>query len=380
MIAIENARLLSELRQRTKDLSKALDQQAATSEVLQSISSAPGELEPVFEAILAHATRLCEASYGAMWLKEGDRFRNTAFHGALPAAYIEQWRSATVGRAAPMGRVAQSRKPLQIADLREDQTYLDGHPLTITAVDVAGIHTLAVVPMLKEDEFVDGISIYRKEVRPFTDEQIQLVQNFANQAVIAIEITRLLNELRQSLQQQTATADVLKVISRATFDLQAVLETLVASAARLCDADKGFIARREGTGYRLAANVGFAPEFAEYVGQVLIKPGREREQVAVRLQHEPRAAHAAQCHHRTDRNDGQKRGALRNRKGAGDTAARQPRWYPSSRPHQPGARPVEDRGWKARAQPTNRAASTADQRGHRHRGTACRAEQEPPRR
>ena len=144
-----------------KKLAEALEQQAATSEVLRVISSSPGELEPVFKAMLANATRLCEASYGAMWLKEGDRFRNTAFHGMLPAAYIEQWRSATVGRTAPMGRVAQSRKPLQIADLREDQTYLDGHPLTVTAVDVAGIRTLALVPMLKEDEFVGGISIYR---------------------------------------------------------------------------------------------------------------------------------------------------------------------------------------------------------------------------
>ena len=153
----------------TRELSETLEQQTATSTVLQVISNSPGELEPVFQALLANATRLCNASYGAMWLTEGDRLRNAAFHGTLPAAYIEKWRSATVGRTAPMGRVAQSRKPLQIRDLREDQTYLDRHPLTVTAVEVAGIRTLALVPMLKEDEFVGGISIYRKELRPFTD-------------------------------------------------------------------------------------------------------------------------------------------------------------------------------------------------------------------
>jgi GAF domain-containing protein len=156
------------LTEAQRELSEAREQQAAAAEVLRIISSSPGELEPVFQAMLAHATRLCEASYGAMWLKEGDRFRNAAFYGALPAAYSELWRSATVGRTAPVGRVGQSRKPLQIADLREDQTYLDGYPLTVTAVDVAGIRTLALVPMLKEDEFVGAISIYRKEVRPFT--------------------------------------------------------------------------------------------------------------------------------------------------------------------------------------------------------------------
>src|SRR5262252_6259770 len=185
-IAIENTRLLNELRQRTDDLSESLEQQTATSEVLQVISSSPGELEPVFQAMLANATRLCDASYGAMWLSEGDLFRNAAFYGPLPAAYMEQWQSATVSVTAPLRRVAQSRKPLQIADLRQDQTYLDSHPLTVNAVDVAGIHTLAIVRMLKGDEFVGVIAIYRKEARPFTDKQIELVQNFANQTVIAI--------------------------------------------------------------------------------------------------------------------------------------------------------------------------------------------------
>src|SRR6516165_9448382 len=192
VIAIENARLLNELRERTTELTESLEQQTATSEVLQVIASSPGELEPVIQAMLANATRLCKASYGGMWLKEGDHFRNAAFHGPLPEAFLEQWRNATVSVTASLVRVAQSRKSFQITDLRQDRSYLDGHPLSLSAVHVADILTVAFVPMLKGDEFVGVICVYRKEVRPFTDKQIELVQNFANQTVIALEQARLL--------------------------------------------------------------------------------------------------------------------------------------------------------------------------------------------
>jgi signal transduction histidine kinase len=200
VIAIENARLLNELRQRTNDLSESLEQQTATSEVLKIISSSPGELEPVFKAMLESATRLCEARYGTMWLREGDSFRAASLHGPLPPAYIDLLRSGTLFRASPdtpTGRVAQTRQPVQVLDLRETRSYLDRDPVLVAAVEVAGIRTMFSVPMLKEDQLVGTISIYRQEMLPFTNKQIELVQNFAAQAVIAIENARLLSELRQ---------------------------------------------------------------------------------------------------------------------------------------------------------------------------------------
>jgi GAF domain-containing protein len=263
VIAIENTRLLSELRE-------SLDRQTATAEVLKVISSSPGELRPVFDSVLANATQLCKASHGAMWIREGDRLRNVAFYGTLPEAFHELWHAGSVIRAdagVPVARSVRERRLVIVEDLKEDKSYRIGDPLARGAVDLAGMRTLIAVPMLKENECVGAITIYRREVKPFADKQIELVTNFAAQAVIAIENARLLNELRESLQQQTATADVLKVISSSPGELEPVFHAMLENAVRICGAKFGILYLSEGDGFRTVAMHDVPHAFAEKRGR-----------------------------------------------------------------------------------------------------------------
>jgi two-component system, NtrC family, sensor kinase len=280
----ENVRLLNELQE-------SLAQQTATADVLSVISSSPGELEPVFQAMLENATRICEAKFGILMLAEGDAFRLGAIHNA-PQAFAEfmQRRPVRPNPHITFGRAVVTKRVAQTADITIEQPYLQGDPLAVAAAELGGYRTVLAVPMLKEGEIVGALVFFRQEVRTFNDKQIALVQNFANQAVIAIENARLLNELRQrtddlsmrttdlteSLEQQTATAKVLEVISRSAFDLRAVFEAVVESSVRLCGAERGFIYRFDGEMLRMVSFYNASPQLAEWVEQHPFRPGTDR--------------------------------------------------------------------------------------------------------
>ncbi|MBR1148862.1 GAF domain-containing protein [Bradyrhizobium sp. AUGA SZCCT0431] len=211
VIAIENARLLKVLRQRTDDLTESLEQQTATSEVLEVISSSAGELDPVFNKMLENATRICGANFGTMSLYDGDSFRNVALYN-LPPSYAASPASRTF-RPHPesgLATVARTKRIVQMDDIRKQTPYLERDPAVVALTDLAGARTLVAVPMLKGSELIGTIAIFRQEVRPFTDKQIALVSNFANQAVIAIENTRLLKELRERTDDLSASLDELR--------------------------------------------------------------------------------------------------------------------------------------------------------------------------
>jgi len=265
VIAIENARLLNEL-------CASLEQQSATSEVLRVISSSPGELKPVFQAMLENAVRVCGAKFGVLYFSEGDGFRTVAMHD-VPPAFAELREREPVVVPTPGGGLDQLTKTKQVVHITD---YSALPPQARGRLgDLGGARTVVTVPMFKDNDLAGAIVIYRQEVRPFTEKQIELLQNFAAQAVIAIENTRLLNELRESLQQQTATAEVLRVISSSPGELEPVFQNLLDNATRLCAADFGLMAQYNGSAFQLMAQLGGDPAYVEYLQREPFRPGPE---------------------------------------------------------------------------------------------------------
>jgi len=263
VVAIENTRLLNELRE-------SLQQQTATADVLKVISRSAFDLQRVLETLLETAARLCGAAHGQIFRYDGDCCRAAAGY-KVPAGFVEMWERTPIRaeRGKATGRALLERRPVQIIDIQTDPEY-EMHE-TLSEI---GMRTVLAVPLLREGLPLGVIALWKTQIEAFTERQIELATTFADQAVIAIENVRLFDELREALQQQTATADVLKVISRSTFDLKIVLNTLVESAARLCEADMVAIPRLIGSDLHHFASYGYAPDFQEFMERHPIVPGR----------------------------------------------------------------------------------------------------------
>ena len=278
VIALGNVRLFEEVQARTRELAETLEYQTATSDVLNVISRSPNDLRPVMDTIVQTAQRLCASEYALILQRDGEGFFRIIGHANARGEFLEwlQTNPVTAGDGTAVGIAAAEGKTIHLPDALADPRFTD-----FRRQQRSRARSMLAVPLMRDAEVIGVIFLARTEVLPFTDKQVELVTSFADQAVIAIENVRLFDEvqartrdLQESLQQQTATADVLKVISRSAFDLQTVLDTLVESAARLCEADMSVITRQRGDTYYRAGSWGFAPEFMEYVKDLPIKPER----------------------------------------------------------------------------------------------------------
>ena len=260
----------TEVARLTRELSEERKQRTATSEVLHLLSGSNGDLNRLFDTILTNATKLCQATFGALFLCEADAFRVVAQHNAT-RAFAELRRREPLVRGRPISRVVETKQVVQIADVREHLASNQADKDAVAFAKVSGVRTLLMVPMLKDGEVVGAIVIYRHEVRTFNDREIELFRSFAAQAVIAIENARLLNELRgrtqeltEALEQRTATSEVLGLISSSPGELSSVFDAILANALRVCEADTGHVLQLETGALTVAAMRGGRPEYAQF--------------------------------------------------------------------------------------------------------------------